>query len=134
MLLSSTISLILRKWLHFPPPENDLAVELLDIVLSHSLTSILFLDKIWEMYKDPFLTVFNNDWDIHRSKTKLTVALKNFEKEFSSHPFANTSSLSYAKLKDLSEFINQWMEYTSIVDSNTSEIVSRINSIMIERY
>jgi len=63
------------------------------------------------MYTTPFSTVFNNRWDIRRSKSGLTAALAKFEKEFASHPFANPGSLSYRKLQYLSQLIGRWMEY-----------------------
>jgi hypothetical protein len=126
-LLPSTLSSTLRCWLHFPPIEESLVqFELLEIILSKSPTSILFLDKIWEMYKTPFLTVFNNDWAVRRSKSKLSLALKNFDKEFSLHPFSDTSSPSHHKLKELSQLIHQWMTYTGVANPNASEIVSEI--------
>jgi hypothetical protein len=123
--LTSIISSTLRCWLHFPPEEESIAqLELLDILLANSSTSILFLDKIWGLYKDPFGTVFNNNWDIRRSKRKLTMALTKFKNEFALHPFAKTGSSSHVKLQDLSQLINQWMTYTGIVNSDNSEMVS----------
>ena len=125
--LASIMSSTLRCWLHFPSEEDtSTQLKLLDILLSKSIASILFLDKIWEMYSAPFGTVFKNDWALRRSKIKLTATLEDFEKEFSLHPFADTSSSSHHKLQDLSTLINQWMKFTG-VESNTSEMVSRIN-------
>ena len=123
--LTSIMSSILRLWLHFPTEENSNAqLALLGILLEHSLTSILFLDKIWEMYKDPIGTVFSYNWDIRRSKTKLATALANFKKRFALHPFAIINSSSYLKLQSLSDLINKWFEYTGVVDSDTSGMVS----------
>ena len=122
-LLTSVISSTLRWWLSFPTDQDSLAqLTLLDIVTSKTPTSILFLDKIWEMYKTPFSTVFNKDWDMRRSKIKLTQTLANFEKQFSSHPFAKPDSLSYQKLELLSELIEQWMQIIG-VDSSSMEKV-----------
>ena len=110
-LLTSTISSTLRHWLHFPADEASLAqLTLVDIITSKSPTSILFLDKIWEMYKTPFSTVFNKNWHVLRSKRKLSTTLASFEKEFAMHPFTITGSLSYHKLQYLSQLISQWME------------------------
>lgn len=123
--LTSILSSILRLWLHFPMEENSIAqLGLLEILLESSPTSILFLDKIWEMYKDPFGTVFNYNWDIRRSKSKLATALENFKKEFALHPFAVIRSSSYLKLQSLYDLINQWFKYAGVGDSNTSEMVS----------
>lgn len=122
-ILSST----LKCWLHFPPGDESMVqFELLEIILSKSPTSILFLDKIWQMFKTPFLTVFNNDWSVRRSKSKRSSALKNFEKEFSLHPFSDTSSPSHHKLQELSDLIHQWMNYTGVANPSASEIVSGI--------
>jgi hypothetical protein len=133
--LISIMSSTLRHWLHFPTEENSIAqLVLLEILLNSSLTSILFLDKIWEMYNDPFGTVFSYNWDIRRSKTKLTIALENFKKQFALHPFAITSSSSYLKLQGLSDLIKGWIAYAPVVDSNTSEMVSELNSILQEPY
>lgn len=130
--LTSIMSSILRLWLQFPIQKVSIAqLALLDILLDSSLTSILFLDKIWEMYKDPFGTVFRYDWDIRRIKTRLTIGLKNFKKQFALHPFAITSSSSYRKLQDLSDLIKQWIDYAGVVDSNTSEMASQINLALI---
>lgn len=129
--LTSIISSILRLWLYFPTEENSTAqLALLEILLESSLTSILFLDKIWEMYKDPFGTVFSYNWDIRRSKTKLAVALENFKKRFALHPFAITHSSSYLKLQSLSDLINEWFKYAGVSDSNTSEMASGINLVI----
>lgn len=124
-LLHSIISSILRRWLHFPTDEDTLAqLTLLDIVTSKSPTSILFLDKIWDMYKTPFSTIFNKDWDVRRSKKRLIMALENFEKEFALHPFATAGSLSHGKLEYLSQLINEWMQHTG-VNSDMAEMVSQ---------
>lgn len=124
-LLTSIISSILRLWLRFPADQDALAqLTLLDIVTSLSPTSILFLDKIWEMYKTPFGTVFNKKWGSSRSnKPKLIQELEKFKKQFSLHPFATSGSLSNLKLEHLSELINKWLQFAG-VDSSTAEIVS----------
>lgn len=108
-LLISVTSSIIRCWLSYPADQDSLAqLTLLDIVMSKSTTSICFLDKIWDMYATPFSTVFNKDWDVRKSKVKLTQALANFEQQFSSHPFATPGSLSYRKLELLSQLIQEW--------------------------
>jgi len=123
-LLTSIISSIIRCWLGFPADQDALAqLTLLDIVTSESPTSILFLDKIWEMYKTPFETVFNKDWDMRRSKNKLSQALATFKNRFSSHPFATSDSLSYRKLQLLSELIQKWTTLFG-VDFKAAEMVS----------
>ena len=59
-LISTTLSSILRLWLHFPSDQHSLLqLLLINIVLSKSPSSVLFLGKIWEMYTTPFSTVFN---------------------------------------------------------------------------
>ena len=59
-IISTTLSSILRLWLHFPSDEFSLLQpSLIKIVISKSPSSILFLDKIWEMCSSPFSTVFN---------------------------------------------------------------------------
>ena len=122
--LTSIISSILRLWLHFPTENDYLAqVTLLDIVTTNSPPSILFLDKIWEMYKTPFSTIFSNKWDIRRSKRKLVNALESFKERFALHPFAKKDSPSYKKLLSLSKLIYKWTQMTG-VDSDTVEMVS----------
>jgi hypothetical protein len=124
--LTSVISSMLRLWLHFPADEDYLAqVTLLDIVTTIFPPCILFLDKIWEMYKTPFSTVFNYNWDIRRSKTKLTKALANFKNEITLHPFTSASSSSHDKLQTLSKVITKWMLFTGF-DPNAAEMASRI--------
>ena len=108
-LLISVTSSIIRCWLSFPSDQQSFAqLALLEILMSKSPTSICFLDKTWEMYKTPFSTVFNNDWDTRRSKGRLIQALADFEQRFSSHPFATPGSLSYRKLQLLSQLIQEW--------------------------
>jgi len=132
-LLTSTISSTLRCWLRFPTDEQSLAqLTLLDIVSSKSPTSILFVDKIWDMYTTPFSTVFNNNWDIRRSKPRLTAALAKFEKEFALHPFANPGSLSYRKLQHLSQLIGQWMEYITTGSHMDDVPVSRAAFVLVD--
>ena len=123
-LLISVTSSIIRCWLSFPADQYSLAqLTLLDIMTSKSPTSIFFLDNIWEMYKTPFITVFHN-WDHSRSKIKLTQALTNFEKQFSLHPFADLSSLSYRKHLFLSELVQEWTETIGAGVNLNTEIVS----------
>lgn len=123
--LTTIMCAILRLWLHFPEGEDSEAqLLLLEILLDSSLTSILFLDKIWEMYKDPYGTVLRHyGWDLRRSRSRLAIALGNFKKCFMLHPFAIPSSSSYLKLQGLSDLIEKWLEYAGIVSSNTSEMV-----------
>jgi hypothetical protein len=122
-LLDSVISSIIRCWLSFPEDQDSLAqLTLLDIVTSKSPISILFLDKIWEMYKTPFSTIFNKNWDVRRSKTKLTQALADFEEQFSLHSFATSGSLSYRKLEHLSKLIKEWTGFS--LESDINETVS----------
>jgi hypothetical protein len=125
-LLNSIISSTIRCWLSFPEDQVSLGqLTLLHIVTSKSPTSILFLDKISEMYKTPFSTIFNKDWNVRRSKTRLNQALADFEKQFSLHPFATSGSLSYRKLEFLSELISQWIGLESNgLESNIAESVS----------
>ena len=59
---------------------------------------------------------------MRRSKIKLTQTLANFEKQFSSHPFAKPDSLFHQKLELLSELIEQWMQIIG-VDSSSMEKV-----------
>jgi hypothetical protein len=123
-LLTSVISSTLRWWLHFPKDQDSLAqLSLLDIVTSKSPTSILFLDEIWRMYTTSFSTLFNKDWNIHRSKKSLNEALDDFAEKFSKHPFATSGSLSHKKLLHLSGLINKWAEFI-VLDSNLNETVS----------
>lgn len=124
--LTSIISSILKLWLNFPTGNDYLAqVTLLDIFTSNSPPSVLFLDKTWEMYKNPFLTVFNNKWSLRRSKRGLTKALESFRKEFLLHPFAKADSISQARLLLLSELVEKWMNLSS-VDSDAVELVSEM--------
>ena len=129
--LASIMTSTIRFWLHFPTEKATIAqLVLLEIFLEHSLTSILFLDEIWEMYKDPFGTVLSHDWDIRRSNSRTAIELENFKKHFALHPFAIAGSSSYLKLQDLSDVINDWIKYTDaagVVHSNTSAMVSQIN-------
>ena len=74
-LVSTTLSSILRFWLHFPSDELSLLqLSLIDIVVSKSPSSVLFLDKIWEMYATPFSTVFNV-WNTRTSKVNIDKSL-----------------------------------------------------------
>lgn len=113
-LVISVVSSIVRLWLHFPSDEfSILQLSLLDVVTSKSPSSVLFLDKFWEMYKSPFTTVFNK-WNKRTSKIKLKNSLADFENRFAHHPFATAGSLEYRKLEFLSQLISQWTEKNGI--------------------
>ena len=113
-LIISVTSSIVRYWLQFPSDEFSLLqLSVIDIISSKSLPSVLFLDKVWDMYKSPFTTIFNK-WTKKSSKTKMKNSLTKFEKDFSGHPFADNDSLEYNKLKYLSELIAEWMEGNDI--------------------
>ena len=78
-LIISVVSSIVRLWLHFPSDEYSLLqLSLIDIVTSKSPSSVLFLDKIWDMYKSPFSTFFSK-WNKKTSKTRMKVSLAYFE-------------------------------------------------------
>jgi hypothetical protein len=109
-LITSTVSSILRLWLRFPSDEDSLVqLSLLDIISSKSPSSILFLDKTWQMYATPFSTVFNV-WNKRSSKANIDRSLQQFEKQFLSHPFATANSPEYLKLEYLNTLIAKWME------------------------
>lgn len=108
-LVSTALSSILRLWLHFPSDEVSLLqLSLIDIVVSKSPSSILFLDKIWEMYTTPFSTVFNV-WNARSSKANIDKSLAKLRRDFDSHPFATPDSLEYQKLEHLLKLIAEWM-------------------------
>lgn len=123
-ILTAIISSTIRLWLGFPADQDVLAqLTLLEVITSNSPSSILFLDTVWEMYNNPFATVFNKNWDMRRSRDKLSQALHTFGELFPSHPFAISDSLSYRKLQYLSELIQLWTKSAG-VDSNAAEIAS----------
>jgi hypothetical protein len=113
-LITSTVSSILRLWLHFPSDEASLVqLSLIDIVSSQSPSSILFLDKIWEMYATPFSTVFDV-WNGRTSKGNINRSLDEFQKLFLSHPFAIAGSLENQKLEYLKTLIAKCMENSGL--------------------
>ena len=129
-IISTTISSILRLWLHFPSDQLSLIqLSLIDIVASKSPSSILFLDVIWEMYATPFSTVFNV-WNGRTSKANVEKSLGKFQQQFESHPFATTSSLEYLKLEYLSNLITKWMEINNM-DSGIPTTVSRHHKLTL---
>ena len=126
-IISATLSSILRLWLHFPSDENSLLqLSLIKILVSKSPSSILFLDKIWEMYATPFSTVFNV-WKGHASKTNIDKTLANLQEQYNSHPFTTDGSLENLKLKDLSKLISDWMGVNGLDLSTLTATVSRLH-------
>jgi hypothetical protein len=123
----SNLSSILRHWLHFPADEASLIqLSLINIVVSKSSTSILFLDVIWEMYKTPFWTVFNDRWNVRTGKSKIILSLREFEKQFKPHSFATPGSIAHQKLEYLENVIQWWINDDGIDhDSNPAPMVSR---------
>jgi len=123
-LVTSTVSSIVRLWLHFPSDEYSLLqLSLIDIVSSKAPSSILFLDKIWEMYTTPFATIFNI-WNARTSKANIKTSLADFQTQFASHPFATAGSLEHSKLEYLSQLIYEWVESYGL-DSDMSATVSK---------
>jgi len=132
-LIISTVSSVVRLWLHFPSDEFSLLqLSLIDIVTSKLLPSVLFLDKLWDMYKSPFTTIFNK-WNKQTSKAKMKISLANFQNQFMHHPFAMADSLEYNKLKHLSWLIDQWMEKNNI-NVETANVASCILHTFIVYY
>ena len=120
-IFSTTLSSILRLWLHFPSDELSLLqLSLIGILMSKSLSSILLLDNIWEMYSTPFLTVFNV-WNARSSKKNIDKSLAEFQRQFESHPFASAGSLEYQKLKHLSKLFDKWILNNGL-DSGSSTV------------
>jgi hypothetical protein len=112
-IISTTLSSILRLWLHFPSDQISLLqLSLINIVVSKSPSSILFLDIIWEMYSTPFSTVFNV-WNARTSKANIDASLAELRQQFDSHPFATVGSLEHQKLGYLSTLIADWMSINS---------------------
>ena len=120
----SNVSSILRQWLYFPTNDSSLVqLSLIDIMLSKSPASVLFLEAIWEMYKTPFLTVFNlRSWQ-SRSKKKINDSLTVFQKQFNAHPFATPGSMEYRKLEYLGELIQRWFKNDDLI-TNPVDVVS----------
>jgi hypothetical protein len=120
-IVSTTLSSILRLWLHFPSDEFSLLqLSLINIVMSKSPSSVLLLDKIWEMYATPFSTVFNV-WNARSSKKNIDKSLAEFRRQFESHPFATAGSLEHHKLEHLSKLFDEWMLNNSL-DSGSSTV------------
>lgn len=118
-LIISITSSIVRLWLRFPSDEYSLLqLSLINIVTSKSLPSVLFLDRLWDMYKSPFTTIFNK-WNKRTSRTKIKNSLASFEKRFSLHPFAVVDSLEHRKLQFLSKLIAQWTENNNLNTETT---------------
>jgi len=123
-LIISVVSSIVRLWLHFPSDEYSfLQLSLIDIVTSKSPSSVLFLDKIWDMYKSPFSTFFSK-WNKKTSKTRMKASLAYFEEQFACHPFATVGSLEHRKLEYLLQLITQWTDNNG--GTETTGMASRI--------
>jgi len=120
----SNVSSILRQWLYFPTDDSSLVqLSLIDIILSKSPASVLFLEAIWEMYKTPFSTVFNlQSWQ-SQSKKKINDSLTMFQKWFDAHPFVTPGSMAYRKLEYLGELIQQWFKNDDLI-TNPADVVS----------
>ena len=119
----SNVSSILRQWLYFPTDDSSLVqLLLIDIMLSKSLASILFLKAIWEMYRTPFSTVFNLQCQ-SQSKKKIDDSLTAFQKRFDAHPFVTPGSMAYHKLKYLGQLIQQWFKNKNLT-TNLVDMVS----------
>jgi hypothetical protein len=113
-LVTSTVSSILRVWLQFPTDELSLVqLSIIEIVLSKSPPSVMFLDKVWETYKTPFTTVFKK-WNTRKSKAKIETALEDFRKQYASHAFATAGSIEYQKLQYLDQMIHEWMDKNNL--------------------
>ena len=126
-IISTTLSSILRLWLHFPSDENSiLQLSLIKILMSKSPASILFLDKIWEMYATPFSTVFNV-WNGRASKESIQKSLANLQLQYDSHPFTMDGSSENRKLKDLSNIISEWMGINGLDPGTLTATVSRLH-------
>ena len=123
-LIIATVSSILRHWLYFPTDDSSLIqLSLIDIVLSKSPSSILFLEAIWEMYKTPFSTVFKLGWH-SQSKKKIDESLIAFQKRFDAHPFATPGSMAYRKLNYLEQLIQQWFKNDNLTTNPVDDVVS----------
>lgn len=129
-LIISTTSSILRLWLKFPSDQKSLLqLSLLNIVTFKSPSSVLFLDKIWEMYITPFSTVFNV-WNMRISKADIDTSLDEFTHQFHSHPFTTIGSLEYQKLEYLKELIAEWMKNSGLAfDVPASSVRTLQNSL-----
>ena len=126
-IISTTLSSILRLWLRFPSDERSLPqLSLLKIIISKSPSSVLFLDKVWEMYDTPFSTVFNV-WNGRSSKENMEKSLTEFELQFKSHPFATSGSLEYLKLEYLLEQIAEWMRINNLDHGMPTMVGSILN-------
>ena len=121
-LIISITSSILRLWLGFPSDEfSILQHSIINIIISKSPLSILFLDVIWDMYKSPFTTIFNK-WNKRTSKIRMKNSLERFRDQFANHPFAISGSREYRKLEYLLELITQWTEKNSMNSENPGTV------------
>ena len=120
--LISTVSSIVRLWLQFPTDELSLIqLTFIDFISSKSPPSIMFLDKMWDMFTTPFSTAFNW-WKVHTSKAKINQNLELFKVQYLSHPFTINGSLEYQKLQHLDRLINAWMEKNITPNDNSNQV------------
>ena len=102
----------IQFWLHFPSSEeNTVKSSLIGTLMESRTMAILYLEPVWQMFQNPYITVINGPRsNQHRSKPHTKKTLDAFYHQFCNHDLNDPVSELGKQLAYLKKLITVWSE------------------------
>lgn len=102
----------IQFWLHFPSSEeNTVKSSLIASLMETKTLAILYLEPVWKMFQNPYVTVINGPGsNQRRSKPHTKKTLEAFHHQFCDHDLNDPDSELGKRLGHLEKLIGVWSE------------------------
>jgi hypothetical protein len=106
----------IQYWLHFPSSEeNTVKCSLIASLMESQTLAILYLDPVWKMFRNPYITVINGpNSHQRRSKPHTKKTLEAFHYQFCDHDLNNPDSELGKRLGYFNKLIGVWSEQIDV--------------------
>ena len=100
----------IQFWLHFPSSEeNTVKSSLIASLMESQTLAILYLEPVWKMYQNPYITVINGpNSHQRRSKPHTKTTIEAFHHQFCGHDLNDPDSELGKRLGYLNKLISVW--------------------------
>lgn len=114
----------IQFWLHFPSSEeNTVKCSLIASLMESQMLAILYLEPVWKMFQNPYVTVINGPKsNQRRSKPHTKKTLEAFHHQFCDHDLNDPDSELGKQLGHLNKLISIWSEQVDIQSRKQSRI------------
>ena len=105
------VTCVIEQWLQFPSnPQHKVRSALVSILIQHIPLSVLLLDDVWSMFRNPYQVVIHGKQGQRISSPHTEEVLELFNKALNRHPLTNKRSNEYLLLMVLSEEVDKWFQ------------------------